>query len=244
MSIVTPRRGRILLAFAHPDDESFLAAGFAIAAADRGDRVVLYCATRGEAARGVGPTVADRRRLARIRAAELALAAKELGIARVVLDRFADGGLGDAPGNLLIDALVRVIRRERPQVAVTFAPDGGNRHPDHMAISRAVSAALPLAADDRFGKLLGRPHRVATLLWTAPVMPWAMRGGASGLAKLPGVDVLVMLPPEARARKARALGHHLSQQAPIERVFGRVSPGRWTLRAEAFQVAGEWTRPR
>ncbi len=239
-----PPRGRMLLAFAHPDDESFLAAGLAIEASVRGDRVVLYCATRGEAARGVGPTLADRRRLARVRAAELALAAKELGIARVVLDRFADGGLGEAPGNALIEALVRVIRRERPEVVVTFAPDGGNRHPDHMAISRAVSTALPLAADERFGTSLGRPHRVTTLLWTAPVMPWAMRSGAGGLAKLAGVDILVMLPPNARARKARALGHHRSQQSPIERVFGRVSPTRWTLRAEAFQVAGEWNRPR
>ncbi len=234
---VTPPRGRILLAFAHPDDESFLAAGFAIEASDQGDRVVLYCATRGEAARGVGPTLADRRRLARVRAAELALAAQELGIARVVLDRFADGGLGDAPGTSLIDALVRVIRRERPLVVVTFAPDGGNRHPDHMAISRAVSTALPLAADVRFGKQLGRPHQVPTLLWTAPVMPWQMRGSADSLSKLAGVDLLVMLSPGARARKARALGHHRSQRAPIERVFGRVSPGRWTLRAEAFQRA-------
>ena len=175
--------------------------------------------------------------MARVRAAELGLAAKELGIARVVLDRFTDGGLGDAPGNSLIDALVRVIRGERPQVVVTFAPDGGNRHPDHMAISRAVSTALPLAADDRFGGHLGRPHQVTTLLWTAPVMPWAMRGRASGLAKLAGVDELVMLPPGARARKVRALGCHRSQRAPIERVFGRVSAGRWTLRAEAFQRA-------
>jgi LmbE family N-acetylglucosaminyl deacetylase len=228
----------MLLAFAHPDDESFLAAGLAIEASDRGDRVVLYCATRGEAARGVGPTLADRRRLARTRAAELALAAKALGIARVVLDRFADGGLGEAPGSSLIDALVRVIRRERPEVVVTFAPDGGNRHPDHMAISRAVSTALPLAADDRYGPSLGRPHRVATLLWTAPVMPWAMRGRAGELGKLAGVDVLVMLPPATRARKARALGCHRSQRAPIERIFGRVSPPRWTLRAEAFQVGG------
>ena len=124
MSIV---RGRVLLAFAHPDDESFLAAGFAIAASDRGDRVVLYCATRGDAARGVGPTLADRRRLARVRAGELALAVKELGIARVVLDRFADKELSDAPG--LIEALVRVIRRERPQVVVTFAPDGARHFP-------------------------------------------------------------------------------------------------------------------
>ena len=232
MSIVG---GRVLLAFAHPDDESFLAAGFAIAASDRGDRVVLYCATRGDAARGVGPTLADRRRLARVRAGELARAVKELGIARVVLDRYADKGLSDAPG--LIEALVRVIRRERPQVVVTFAPDGGNRHPDHMAISRAVGTALPLAADARFGETLGRPHQVPTLLWTASMMPWQLRGNARTLSKLPGVDVLVMLSPTARARKARALAHHRSQRAPIERVFGALSARRPTLRAEAFQIA-------
>ena len=229
--------GRILLAFAHPDDESFLAAGFAIQARDRGDRVVLYCATRGEAARGVGPTQADRRRLARKRAAELALAAKELGIARVVLDRFEDGGLNELPGIRLVERLVRVIRKERPEVVVTFAPDGGNGHPDHMAISRAVSTALPLAADVRFGRPLGRPHRVATLLWTAPVMPWLLRGSAKSLSKVAGVDLLVMLTPAARTRKARALGHHRSQWAPIERVFGGVPPRLNTIRAEAFQVA-------
>jgi len=225
----------ILLAFAHPDDESFLAAGFAIAASERGERVVLYCATRGEAARGVGPTLADRRKLARTRAAELARAAEELGIARVVLDRFADGALGDAPG--LIDSLVRVIRRERPQVVVTFAPDGGNRHPDHVAISRAVSAALPLASDARFGKPLGRPHQVAALLWTAPVMPWQMRGSAAALSSLPGLDVVVMLSADARARKARALASHRTQREPIRRVFGGVSARLATLRAEGFQFA-------
>ncbi len=232
MSIVG---GRILLAFAHPDDESFLAAGFAIAASDRGDRVVLYCATRGDAARGVGPTLADRRRLARVRAGELALAVKELGIARVVLDRYADKGLSDAPG--LIEALVRVIRRERPQVVVTFAPDGGNRHPDHMAISRAVSTALPLAADARFRNQEGVPHQVRTLLWTASVMPWQLRGSAETLSQVAGVDLLVILSPVARARKARALAHHRSQRAPITRVFGGVSQRLSTLRAEAFQVA-------
>ena len=227
--------GGILLAFAHPDDESFLAAGFTIAAADRGDRVVLYCATRGDAARGVGPTAADRRRLARQRAGELALAARELGIARVVLDRHPDKGLSDAPG--LIETLVRLIRRERPGTVLTFAPDGGNRHPDHMAISRAVSLAIPMAADARF-RTAGRPHQVAALLWTAPVMPWQMRGSAKALANVAGVDVLVMLSAETRARKVRALRHHRSQRIPATQTFGGLSPGLPGFRAEAFQFAG------
>lgn len=57
------------------------------------------------------------------------------------------------------------LRRVKPQVVVTFAPDGGYGHPDHIAISQWTAAAVVCAADANFavggdGDQLSSPHRV------------------------------------------------------------------------------------
>ena len=46
--------------------------------------------------------------------------------------------------------LVRHVRRIRPDVVVTFGPDGAYGHPDHVAISQFTTAALVAAADSTF----------------------------------------------------------------------------------------------
>src|SRR6478735_911068 len=52
-------------------------------------------------------------------------------------------------------------RRVRPDVVVTFGPEGAYGHPDHIAISQFTSAAIVAAADAHFpfeGVDPGLPH--------------------------------------------------------------------------------------
>jgi len=146
------RPASLVIALAHPDDELFHA-GVLAHLSERGVRVTLVCATNGDAGRphpSVGP-IAD---LGATRAEELRLSCQRLGIEEPVLLGFHDSARkerfrGDDPQALAnVDmltvetALRRVIASTKPQVVVTFEPHGGYYHPDHVAISRAATAAF------------------------------------------------------------------------------------------------------
>lgn len=149
----------LLAVFAHPDDESFGVGGTLAHYARRGVRVVLVCATRGEVGEIADPSLATRETLPAVREQELRCAARELGIAEVIFLGYRDSGMAGSPENThpqaLISApaeevvarLVGIIRRERPDVVVTFEPNGGYGHPDHIAIHRHTVAAFHAAAD-------------------------------------------------------------------------------------------------
>src|SRR5499426_1511871 len=146
------RRASLLVALAHPDDELFHG-GMLAHLAERGARVTLVCATDGEAGKphpSVGP-VDD---LGAMRVEELRLSCKRLGIEEPVLLRFhvsarKERFRRDDPHALAnvdmldVEAAVRsVITGVKPHVVVTFEPHGGYYHPDHLAISRATTAAF------------------------------------------------------------------------------------------------------
>src|SRR5262249_12650494 len=65
--------------------------------------------------------------------------------------------------------------RVRPQVVITFGPDGAYGHPDHIAISQLTTSAIVCAADPAMSASAGAaPHSVAKLYfiaWSAP--KWA-----------------------------------------------------------------------
>ena len=150
---------RLLISFAHPDDETF-GMGAAIAHyVGRGVQVDLICATNGEAGDVAPEFMRDFGSVAEVRLAELACAAEKLGLHEVVTFGYRDSGMMGTPDNDHPDALwqadpdiltgqvVEVIRRVRPQVVVTFDPYGGYGHPDHIAIHRATVAAFHAAGD-------------------------------------------------------------------------------------------------
>ena len=139
---------RLLAVFPHPDDET-LGMGASLAwHADQGIECHLICATRGQ--RGwSGP--ADENpgleELGRIREAELRCATAHLGLSDVVVLDYVDGDLDRASPRAVIAELAGHIRRIRPQVVVTYAPDGLYGQPDHVALSQFTAAALMAAAD-------------------------------------------------------------------------------------------------
>src|SRR5262249_12097611 len=146
------RHASLLVVFAHPDDELFHA-GVLAHLSERGVRVTLVCATDGDAGKphpSIGP-VTD---LGAVRAEELRLSCQRLGIEEPVRLGYHDSARKerfrrDDPRALAnvdmldVEAAVRgVIVAVKPQVILTFEPHGGYYHPDHVAISRATTAAF------------------------------------------------------------------------------------------------------
>jgi N-acetyl-1-D-myo-inositol-2-amino-2-deoxy-alpha-D-glucopyranoside deacetylase len=122
----------VLAVFAHPDDESYLCGGTLARYAAAGGRVVLVCATRGEA----GDT------LPAVREAELHAAAAALGIAEVHLLDFCDGTLMDVPFLDGVEQVAALMAAARPTVVLTFGPEGVYGHPDHVAVHRWTKEAF------------------------------------------------------------------------------------------------------
>jgi LmbE family N-acetylglucosaminyl deacetylase len=157
---------KLLAVLAHPDDESLGVGGTLAHYAAQGVATHLLTATRGE--RGRFFTNEDRPpddEVGRVREAELCAAAGELGVREVSLLGYLDGDLDRADPAEAIVRVVEHVRRIRPQVVLTFGPDGAYGHPDHIAISQFTTAAVVAAADAAFVAGGNGAHRVSKLYY-------------------------------------------------------------------------------
>ncbi len=162
---------------AHPDDESLGFGGTLAKYAAEGVHTSVVTATRGEAGRFRGLPRGDAghpgpEALARIREAELRAAAAALGVHDLSLLDYRDQELDRADPREAIGHIVKHLRRVRPQVVLTFAPDGAYGHPDHVAICQFTTAAIVAAADPGFAPAgadaaAGAPHAVSKLYYIA-----------------------------------------------------------------------------
>jgi LmbE family N-acetylglucosaminyl deacetylase len=159
---------KLLAVLAHPDDESLGFGGTLARYAAEGVETHLVTATRGERGRyGSQGKTADPEIVGRAREAELQAAAEALGISKVSLLGYPDGALDQVDSAAAIHAVAQHIRRIRPDVVVTFGPEGGYGHPDHIAISQFTTAALVCAGDAGYCSDSLAAHRVAKLYYLA-----------------------------------------------------------------------------
>ena len=160
---------RLLCVLAHPDDESMAVGGLLARYAAEGVATYLLTATRGE--RGWQGDPADDpgpAALGRVREAELRAAAAVLGLREARVLGYGDGELARLDWAAPIAEVAGEIRRVRPQLLVTFGPDGATGHPDHIAISQIATAAAMRAADPGYAAAPdGPPHAVAKLYYYA-----------------------------------------------------------------------------
>lgn len=133
---------RVLAVFAHPDDEAFHVGGTLAKYAAAGWDVFLLCATHGEAGKRGDYSRLTREQFAKLRKEELEAACRALGIHRPVFLECADKGLARDCWNSATEEIVPAIRRVRPEVVITFGPDGISGHPDHVALSQIATAAF------------------------------------------------------------------------------------------------------
>jgi LmbE family N-acetylglucosaminyl deacetylase len=175
---------------AHPDDESLGVGGTLAKYASEGVEVFLLTATRGDAGRYRGHRPGDSQHpgpamLATIREAELRAAAAVLGVREVSLLDYHDRYLDAASPRQAVETIASHLRRLRPDVVVTFGPDGAYGHPDHIAISQFTTGAVMAAADPAFCAdghgAATPPHSVAKLYYIAwPAATWAAYEAAVG----------------------------------------------------------------
>ena len=137
----TPTRALVIAA--HPDDADYGAGGLIASWTSQGCEVTLVCVTDGDSG-GFDASV-PREDVPGIRRAEQQAAADALGVRECVF-------LGRRDGFVVVDEdlrreLAAVVRRVRPEVVVTHAPERDYRfvflyHPDHLATGAAALAAV------------------------------------------------------------------------------------------------------
>src|ERR1044072_4487637 len=137
----------LMFVLAHPDDETFGPGGTIAKYARAGARISVIVATSGQAGRRAG-LASTPEELGRVREDEARTAARFLGVSTIHFFGYMDGKLDQADETEVEEKIVRLIREEKPDVVVTFGPEGaGNEHRDHQRISRLATAAVASAAD-------------------------------------------------------------------------------------------------
>ena len=163
---------RLLLVHAHPDDETVSTGATMAHYAAAGAKVTLVTCTLGEegeihvpALAGLAADRADQ--LGGYRIAELDAACAALGVTdhRFLggAGRFRDSGMMGTPANekprafwrVDVDAaaalLLEIFDEVRPQVLVTYDPNGFYGHPDHIQAHRVAMRAAEMATAAGFG---------------------------------------------------------------------------------------------
>jgi LmbE family N-acetylglucosaminyl deacetylase len=161
----------LMAVFAHPDDEAFGTGGTLTRYAAQGCDVHLVTATRGEAGQITEPDLATVANLPYVREQELRCACEIYGIHPPRFLDYVDGQLPIVHQGQAVGKLVRIIRELRPQVLITFGPDGIYGHYDHIAIHRWATIAVDLSTDpDCFPDQVAgvcQPHQVSKLYFCA-----------------------------------------------------------------------------
>lgn len=224
---------RILFIGAHPDDETFFAAGTFAKYREQGVAIHVLCATKGDGGKTGGFCKPEE--LPQVRERELQNAMDAIGGAEIEFLPYFDKKLSEAPIDTIRKQLVGSIRRIKPDLVITFDPNGGNLHPDHIAISRFVTDAITVAADPRWLWAVGEAHQVERVLWTPPTFLFRLPPGADP-CRLPGFDFVIDVEPW-KAQKIKAFESHRTQFPGLKKLFFDDPNGWHTFGTEAFRLA-------
>ena len=244
-----PTVPRMVFVHAHPDDETINNGATMARYAAGGAEVTVLTCTLGEEGEIIGERwaqlgVDDADQLGGYRIGELTAALHRLGVPAPRFlggaGRWRDSGMAGTPPRRharFVDAdiaeaagqLADVIAELRPHVVVTYDPDGGYGHPDHIQAHRVTTAAIAAAADR---------WRVPKFYWTVvstnafraavdalgpqDVLPgWIWPPGDSSIGFPDHRITAVIEAPEYVEAKAAAIGAHATQTVlgPTGRAF-------------------------
>lgn len=203
----------LLAIYAHPDDEVLGAGGALAKAAAQGVHVAIVVATRGEAGEIQRPGAATPETLSAVREQEMRCSAQALGASELIFLDYRDSGMAGSPDNEnpaafinaeptdVLQQLVPIICRLRPEAVITFEPYGGYGHPDHIAVHHHTLAALAAAADPQALEEGAEPWRTSRVYYH--LLPRAIfreirrRVAAAGGETADYDEMLAQLPAEA-----------------------------------------------
>jgi LmbE family N-acetylglucosaminyl deacetylase len=242
---------RLAGVFAHPDDDSYVLGGTLLLHPGAVEPTLVF-ATSGEAGPIADGTGVTRETLGRAREAEQAafLEAVGYGGAATRFLRHPDYRLPEVPFERLVGEVEAVLLRARPQVVVSFGPDGLTSHHDHVRAGEAAAEAFRRAraandptdgTDGAFQRLYQAAYpRSAVDRFYAGVREGGFDYGEEGrLFDLTGVpDDQIAVRADTRpvaARKWAAILRHRTQLNEHERI---PEPLRWiVLDSECFVQA-------
>jgi LmbE family N-acetylglucosaminyl deacetylase len=160
---------KLMCVLAHPDDESLGTGGILARYAAEGIETHLVTATDGEHGWfGAADDYPGAATLGQRRRDEVCAAAEVLGLEEAAFLGYEDGKLDQADADEAIGKIVAHLRRVRPDVVVTFDPNGSYGHPDHIAICQFTTAATVAAADASYETADNQPpHRAPKLYYLA-----------------------------------------------------------------------------
>lgn len=236
---------RLLVAIAHPDDETFGIGGTMARLRREGWGVTVVCATRGEVGEISDSSLATPQTLGQVREGELREACAVLGIGNedVRFFDYRDSGMPGTAENAdpralcnaepaaAVAAFAAQIREARPDLVITWDPSGGYGHPDHLAVHRHATAAFEQEAT--------RPGGPRALYYTTlPVHLFErmeaelraqgiqfgsddVREAAQNLPRLPATTEIDV---SAFAQAKIESGRKHATQLPIDLPFDRLSP--------------------
>jgi N-acetylglucosamine malate deacetylase 2 len=175
----------LLLIVPHPDDEVFGAGGIFSKMAAHGKTVATLTLTRGGAGRSLG--LCKQEELPDMREKELRASLETLKVPHVHIwdypDYLPDNTRGMEHRNGLLDvdfaeAVTRIcvlIEELKPKAILTFPPNGGNGHPDHVVTHKMTMAALEKSG-----------HKLEALYYYAAAQPYQVmaREGFLGLEQI------------------------------------------------------------
>jgi LmbE family N-acetylglucosaminyl deacetylase len=207
--------------WAHPDDEAYLSAVLMSRILTVGGRVVLATATRGERG-GEG----DPAELAVLRERELRSAMSSLCVRDIRFLGHEDGECASVNPFEATASIIALIEEVRPDIVVTFGPDGITGHPDHVAVSKWTTAAAIATGHERLLYATMTDDFVRSRDALHSELGVWMEGEPLSVAH---DDVALHIVPTARERelKRRALHAHESQVSTLIDLIGKDAFDGW-----------------
>jgi LmbE family N-acetylglucosaminyl deacetylase len=196
--------------FAHPDDERIVGPLLARYARE-GHDVHLVIATDGRLGVREHAGVPAGDSLAHVRAEEARCAARQLGIDPPIMVGLEDAGLASFTSlERLRRELRRVFRDLRPEVVISFGPEGGTGHPDHRLVGVVVSEVVQTGGDGIPAALYYASLPAERMSTAPPARP--------EVTSIPGKYLSAVVPftPQDFEAGRRAFACHRTQYTPEE----------------------------
>ncbi len=212
---------RLLTVTAHPDDEAGGFGGSLLLYRERGVETYVICLTPGQAASNRGGAKSEEDLIA-MRTREFTNACKILKVTGSEILGFPDGRLDRFDFYTMAERLTQRVRELRPQVMLTFGPEGAvTAHPDHSIASLVATLAFHWAGrSNRFTDQLSagfKPHRPQKLYYATAPFTLPDRQPVS----LPPASAAIDISPYIETKLA-AFKAHTSQNPLYERFAGMV----------------------
>lgn len=143
----------VMAVFAHPDDEIDVSP-LLTKLASQGHKVYLTVATRGDMGIRDHAKIPAGDSLANVRARETECTCRILGINAPVMLGLGDGKLTNRNAlSVLRKRLDSVFAIYKPDIVITWGPEGGSGHPDHRMVGAVVTEIFQAGQSAAFSKL-------------------------------------------------------------------------------------------